>query len=127
MWFRGLAAAVGIVLLLLAANCDGCGDGAVKLEMKATFSRHRLQVSSVGHDLMFLMITPTGYQAARVPDVALAVATISDSQAVLRAGDGTTLTLSVVADTPSLYLVKVSWTGLTKEIWDCKELSEFIG
>lgn len=122
MWFRKLGTV--IVALLLAAICDGCGDGNVKLELTATASKHRLFVNSVGQDLMFLMVNPTTYQTARVPDVSVTVVTKSASGAVLRADDGTTLTLTVVTDTAALYLVKVSWTNLKKEIWDCKELSK---
>lgn len=122
MWFRGLGTVVA--LLLLAGHGHGCGDGNVKLELTATASKHRIFVNSVGQDLMFLMVNPTTYQAARVPDVSVSVVTRSERGAVLRADDGTTLTLTVVTDTAALYLVKVSWTNLKKEIWDCKELSK---
>lgn len=118
-----------VVLVLIVASCvqliDSCGDGGVALEFRATASSHRLQVNSVGKDLWFLAIHSSGYQSSRVPNApAFTAVTKSDTGAILRADDGATLTISVVADTASLYQVKVSWSNLKTEVMDCKELSK---
>lgn len=117
-----------LILVLIAAISvqliDSCGTGGVALEFRATLSSHRLQVNSVGQDLWFLAIHSSGYQASRVPNVAFTVVSKSDTNAILRADDGVTLSFTVVTDTADLYLVKVTWGNLKTELWDCKELSK---
>lgn len=122
MWIRGIG--TFIFLSLIATSCRGCGEGGVALEFRATASSHRLQVNSVGHDLMFLMVHSTGYQVARVPDISVSLVESSETGAVIRADNGAQMAISVVTDTAALYLVKVSWTNLNSEFWDCKELSK---
>lgn len=123
MCIRGFS----VVLLLIAAlslhSVQSCGEGGIALEFRATTSSHRLQVNSVGHDLMFLMVNGNGYQVSRIPNVAVTLVQKSERSAVMRADSGATLSVSVVTDTAALYLVKVSWTNLNGELWDCKELS----
>lgn len=126
MWFRRLGV-VSVLLLLLnwqANPTEACGS-SISLELRATQSSHRLQVNAVGQDLMFLMVTATGYQVARVPNIAVSLVQKSNTAALLQTSDGATLSLTVVQDTASLYLVKVTWNNVKSEIWDCKELSEF--
>lgn len=117
-----------IVLLLVAvvtvSRLNACGTGGVSVDFHASASNHRIQVKSIGQDLQFLMVHGSGYQVARVPDVSVSLVDQSSTSAMMRADDGTTLSLSVVTDTASLYLVKVTWANVKKELWDCKQLSE---
>lgn len=124
----GIRQCCAVLAIIIAASSwlqwgDACGAG-VALEFRATQSSHRLQVNSVGKDLMFLMVFDSGYQVGRVPDVSVTKTSETSTSVVLSASNGATLTIAVVQDTPSLYLVKVSWTNLKSEIWDCKELSK---
>lgn len=115
---------VALLLVLAAApHSDACGSGGVSLDLRAKLSNNRFQVTSIGKDLQFLMIHGSGYQSARVPNVALNLVQRSENNAVLRADTGETLSIATVQDSTSLFLVKVSWTNLKSEIWDCKELN----
>lgn len=127
MVIRGRSLIVAILAVAsVVPTLNACGTGGVSLDLRASSSNHRFQVKSIGRDLQFLMVHGAGYQVAKVPNVELSVTSQTSTSAVMRAGDGTQLSVSVVTDTSSLYLVKVSWTNLQTELWDCKELSEYM-
>lgn len=121
MWIYGVLLAVAG----LASQSHACGT-EINLEFAATNSNHRLILKSIGSDLLFLTVHDHGYQYSRVANVKVTLVTKDEggSSAVLRTDTGATLGISVVTDTTDLYLVKVAWTNVNGELWDCKELSK---